>query len=109
MSGNTSAKVRAVREDAARQAAGPACDRRGCRDQGRKVHGGAESRDLWPHRSVEFAGGKNWTVELTARGDQPWQVTVYLDRLCLDLDADELASLAHALGQAKRRLARANA
>lgn len=103
----TSAKVRAVREDAARQAAGPACDRDGCRDQGRKSHGLAERRDLWPHRSAEVASGKAWTIELKADGDKPWQVTVYAG-LVLDLDHEGLRLLAAGLGQAKRRLARAN-
>jgi len=102
-----SAKVRALREDAARQAAGPACDRDGCRDQGRKSHGLAERRDLWSHRSVEVASGKGWTIELRADGDKPWRVTVHAG-LALDLDHEGLRLLAAGLGQAKRRLARAN-
>ena len=105
-----SAKVRAIREDAedaARMAACPVCDREGCRDQGRKSHGLAKRRDLWQHRSVEVASGKRWTIELRADGDKPWQVTVYAG-LVLDLDHEGLRLLAEGLGQAKRRLAKAN-
>ena len=102
-----SAKVQACREDAARMAACPACDREGCRDQGRKSHGLAERRDLWPHRSAEVASGKGWTVELRADGDKPWQVTVYAG-LVLDLDHEGLRLLTEGLDQAKRRLAQAN-
>jgi len=86
----------------------PVCDRPGCRDKGRETHGLAGRRHLWPHRSVEFASDRNWSTELTATGDGPWRVTVYLNTLVLDLDDIGVTAFSLGLAQAKRRMVKAN-
>ena len=86
----------------------PVCDRPGCRDKGRESHGLADRRHIWRHRSVEFASDRNWSTELTATGDEPWRVTVYLNTLVLDLDDNGVTALSLGLARAKRRMVKAN-
>ena len=86
----------------------PVCDRPGCRNNGRETHGIADLRHRWPHRSVEVACDLEWTIELTATGDGPWRVTVYLNTLVLDLDDNGVTALSLGLAQAKRRMVKAN-